>query len=182
MIIADPRRPNGRAIGHTVRSIDLAPTLLDLVGLPISKEMQGVSLKQCIDGEVVDPRLVAYAETGVWVTQVPSLQEDHITYPDLPDLLEIPDKRDGTMAIKADYRDLIVTAKDRMVRTDRWKLVHLPMREGVSRRLFDLDSDPICLNDVSDIHPEVMAEMSVLLEQLLAEDAEMRRGSSNVPS
>lgn len=182
MIIADPRRPNGRTISHTVRSIDLAPTLLDLVGLPIPKEMQGVSLKQCIDGEIIDPGLAAYAETGIWVTRVPSLEEDHLTYPDLPDLLEIPDKRDGTMAIKVDYRDLIITAKDRMVRTDRWKFVHLPMREGISRRLFDLDSDPTCLNDVSDIYPEVMAEMSVLLEKWLAEDTGVRRGSPDVPS
>jgi len=182
LIIADPRRPNGRAVTHTVRSIDLAPTLLDLVGLPIPKEMQGVSLKQCLDGETSDPGLVAYAETGIWVTHVPSLEEGHITYPDLPDLLEIPDKRDGTMAIKADYRELIVAAKDRMVRTDRWKLVQLPMRDGLSRRLFDLASDPTCRNDVSDIHPEVMAEMSILLEQRLAEDVGMRRGRSNVPS
>ncbi|MCE9550666.1 MAG: sulfatase-like hydrolase/transferase [Betaproteobacteria bacterium] len=182
LIVVDPRRPNGRTISHTVRSIDLAPTLLDLVGLPIPKKMQGVSLKQCIDGEVNDPGLVAYAETGIWVTRVPSLEEDHITYPDLPDLLEIPDKRDGTMAIKANYRDLIITAKDRMVRTDHWKLVHLPMREGVSRRLFDLDTDPTCLNDVSALYPDVMAEMSVLLEKLLAEDVGLRRGRPDVPS
>jgi arylsulfatase A-like enzyme/GT2 family glycosyltransferase len=181
MIIADPRLPKGSTISHTVRSIDLAPTLLDMVGLPIPKEMQGVSLKQCIDGDIVDPGLAAYAETGIWVTRVPSLEEDHITYPDLPDLLEIPDKRDGTMAIKADYRDLIVTARDRMVRTDRWKLVHLPMHEGVARRLFDLHSDPTCLNDVSALYPEAMTEMSALMDRWLAEDTGMRRGSPDVP-
>lgn len=181
LIIADPRRPNGRAINHTVRSVDLAPTLLDLVGLPIPNEMQGVSLKRCIDGEIDDPGLAAFAETGIWVTRVPSMEEDHIAYPDLPDLLEIPDKRDGTMAIKADYRDLIVSAKDRMVRTDRWKLVHLPMNEGVSRRLFDLDNDPTCLNDVSAIYPEAMAEMSALLEKWLAEDTRKQHGRPDAP-
>ncbi|MGC2047585.1 MAG: sulfatase, partial [Gallionella sp.] len=179
MIIADPRRPNGSTISYTVRSIDLAPTLLDLMGLPIPKEMQGVSLKQCIDGEINDPELAAYAETGIWVTRVPSLEEDHITYPDLPDLLEIPDKRDGTMAIKLDFRDVIVTAKDRMVRTDRWKLVHLPMRDGVSRKLFDLDCDPTCLNDVSALYPDAMIEMSALMDRWLAEDTGVRRGSNN---
>lgn len=182
VIVADPRRTDSRTISHTVRSIDLAPTLLDLVGLPIPKEMQGVSLKQCIDGEIVGLGLAAYAETGIWVTHVPSLEEDHLTYPDLPDLLEIPDKRDGTMAIKADYRDLIVTAKDRMVRTDRWKLVHLPMREGVSRRLFDLHSDPTCLNDVSALYPDVMAEMGALMDRWLVEDNGVRRGSPDVSS
>lgn len=180
LIIADPRQHESRTITHTVRSIDLAPTLLDLVGLPIPKEMQGVSLKQCIDGEIVDPGLAAYAETGIWVTRVPSLEEDHLTYPDLPDLLEIPDKRDGTMAIKADYRDFIITAKDRMVRTDRWKLVHLPMHEKVSRRLFDLNNDPTCLNDVSALYPDVMAEMSALMEKFLAEDIGLHRGRADV--
>lgn len=182
LIIADPRRPIGQAITHTVRSIDLAPTLLDLLGLPIPKEMQGVSLKQCIDGEIDDPGLAAYAETGIWVTRVPSMEEDHITYPDLPDLLEIMDKRDGTMAIKSDYRDLIVSAKDRMVRSDRWKLVHLPMNEGISRRLFDLDNDPTCLKDVSAIYPEAMAEMSALLEKWMAEDTRMQPGGLDAPS
>lgn len=181
MIIADPRRLDSHTISHTVRSIDLAPTLLDLVGLPIPKEMQGVSLKQCIDGEINDPELAAYTETGIWVTRVPSLEEDHITYPDLPELLGIPDKRDGTMAIKSDFRDLIITAKDRMVRTDRWKLVHLPMRDGVSRKLFDLDSDPTCLNDVSALYPEAMTEMSALMDQWLAEDTGVHRGSHDVP-
>ena len=176
MIIADPRRPGGRNINHTVRSIDLAPTLLDLVGLPVPQEMQGVSLKQCIDSKIDDPGVIAYAETGIWVTRVPSLEEDHLTYPDLPDLLEIPDKRNGTMAIKAEYRNLILSAKDRMVRTDRWKLVHLPMQGGVSRKLFDLHIDPTCLNDVSALYPEVMANMSTLLEKLLAEDVEFHRG------
>lgn len=182
MIIADPCRPNGQTISHTVRSIDLAPTLLEMVGLPIPKEMQGVSLKQCIDGEIVDPGLAAYAETGIWVTRVPSLEEDHLTYPDLPDLLEIPDKRDGTMAIKAEYRDVIVAAKDRMVRTDRWKLVHQPMHAGVARKLFDLDSDPTCLHDVSALHPGVMAEMSALMEKFLNEDVGLRRGRPDVSS
>ncbi|MDO9188587.1 MAG: arylsulfatase, partial [Sulfurimicrobium sp.] len=138
--------------------------------------------KQCIDGEIDDPGLAAYAETGIWVTRVPSMEEDHITYPDLPDLLEIMDKRDGTMAIKSDYRDLIVSAKDRMVRSDRWKLVHLPMNEGISRRLFDLDNDPTCLKDVSAIYPEAMAEMSALLEKWMAEDTRMQPGGLDAPS
>jgi arylsulfatase A-like enzyme/GT2 family glycosyltransferase len=181
LIIVDPRRVEGRTISHTVRSIDLAPTLLEMVGLPIPKEMQGVSLKKCMDGEVTDPGLAAYAETGIWVTRVPSLEDDHISYPDLPDLLEIPDKQDGTMTIKHAYRDTIVGAKDRMIRTDRWKLVYLPMRDRISRRLFDLDNDPTCQNDVSALHPNVMEKMGVLLDRWLAEDPGIHQWSHDHP-
>lgn len=181
LIVVDPSQPGGQTICHTVRSVDLAPTLLDMVGVPIPTEMQGVSLKKCLSGEITDPGLAAYAETGIWITRVPSLEDDHIIYPDLPDLLEIPDKGDGTMTIKSEYANMIVGAKDRMVRTDRWKLVYLPMRDGVSRRLFDLDNDPTCQHDVSALHPEVMEQMRALLDRWLAEDANIREWTSEHP-
>lgn len=181
LIVVDPRKPKGNIISNTVRSIDLAPTLLDLVGLPIPKEMQGISLKQALMSGNLDQELAAYAETGIWVTRVPSLEETHITYPDLPDLLEIPDKRDGTMAIKGAYKDIIIDAKDRMVRTDRWKLVYLPMKNGISHRLFDLHNDPECQVDVSVQNPDIMAKMETLLDQWLAEDSIIRPMSNGHP-
>lgn len=181
LIIVDPRSAKGNIISNTVRSIDLAPTILDLVGLPIPKEMEGVSLKQAIESGNVAPELAAYAETGIWVTRVPSLEEKHITYPDLPDLLEIPNKRDGTMAIKGTYKDITVSAKDRMVRTDRWKLVYLPMVDGIASKLFDLRNDPECINDVSSQHPDIMRKMSKLLDDWLADDPVIRRLNNDHP-
>lgn len=181
IIVVDPHHAQSHTINHTVRSIDVAPTLLDMVGLPIPEEMEGVSLKKCIHGQITDPGLAAYAETGIWVTRVPSLEEDHITYPDLPDLLEIPDKRDGTLTIKAIYKDMIVSAKDRMVRTDHWKLVYLPMHQGVSRRLFDLDTDAGCQHDVSALHPDIVKKMSALLDQWLLKDARTHQWNPDHP-
>jgi arylsulfatase A-like enzyme len=37
--------PEGRAVGETVQLLDLAPTILDLAGLPVPELMQGQSLK-----------------------------------------------------------------------------------------------------------------------------------------
>lgn len=179
LIITDPRASMHHTIKHTVRSIDLAPTLLDMVGLPIPAVMQGVSLKSSLGNKSVDPGLVAYTETGIWVTRVPSLEENHITYPDLPDLLEIPDKQDGTLTIKTEYRALIASAKDRMVRTDRWKLVYQPMHNSILYSLFDLNDDPACLNDVAARHPEIMLNMRALLEQRLVEDPLLQRETTH---
>ena len=38
------------------------------------------------------------------------------------ELLDVPDPATGTLALKPEYRERIVLAKDRMVRDGRWKL------------------------------------------------------------
>jgi len=41
----------GRTVSHFVTNADIAPTLLDLVGLPVPEIMQGQSMKPLIEGE-----------------------------------------------------------------------------------------------------------------------------------
>jgi choline-sulfatase len=53
----------GRRVAQQVRVIDLMPTLLDLVGVPIPPAVQGVSLVELAAGRAPDPGLVAYAES-----------------------------------------------------------------------------------------------------------------------
>ncbi len=58
-IIYDPRAPEpfrGRSRSEIVLNIDLAPTLLDLAGLPIPQEMDGRSLAPLLRGESSDWR------------------------------------------------------------------------------------------------------------------------------
>jgi arylsulfatase A-like enzyme/Tfp pilus assembly protein PilF len=55
--------PAGRAVDATVRSIDVAPTVLDFLGLPPKPDAQGRSLVPLAMGEVSDLELAAYGET-----------------------------------------------------------------------------------------------------------------------
>lgn len=159
LVIRDPRKPGRGTVHNIVRSIDLAPTLLELVDAPAASGMDGVSLVHCMSGEGDCPELDAFNETGIWLSDIPGLPEKHLRYPDLLELIDIPDRERGTLAIKPEYRDRIMTAKDRMIRRGRWKLVYQPLEEGYSLRLFDLDSDPDCQQDVAAQHPDVCDDL-----------------------
>ncbi len=57
------RVPAGRSIAAQVRTIDIAPTVLELLGLPAWDDVQGMSLYPLITDEEQDLGLTAYADT-----------------------------------------------------------------------------------------------------------------------
>jgi arylsulfatase A-like enzyme len=181
LLVVDPRRPGTGDCPRIVRSIDLAPTLLELLGLPVPDQMDGVSLKPYLDGSGVDMELPALNETGIWVTDVPGMPVNHLRYPDLFDLLEVPDKQTGTLAIKQEYQDVVVKAKDRMIRHGRWKLTYQPLRDGARYALFDVERDPDCLCDVAVEHPKVVADLEARLRRWLGSERSTLRFAPRTP-
>lgn len=179
MVIKAPGVSGGISIDAVTRSIDIAPTLLDLAGLPVPPHMRGTSLRPAMQGSQPLPELIAYAETGVWFTRVPSMEEGHLHYPDLPELLEVPDKDAATITFKAALKQRIIEAKDRMIRTDRWKLVRQPMHAGIVYRLFDLEQDSNCERDVSERHPDVLQSLRFQLESLISTDLSLEKAASH---
>jgi len=70
LIVMDPRLPaarRGRRLNHQVQSIDVAPNLLDLAGLPRSASMQGASLAPLLAGAKTPWREFAFSE-NLWST------------------------------------------------------------------------------------------------------------------
>lgn len=124
--------------------------------------------------------LTAYQETGIWFGRIPGLHPEHLTYPNLLDLLEVPDKQTGSMTIKPEYLPLLNRAKDRMVRKGRWKLVYQPLVSGVLYQLFDLESDPECRRDVAARHPEIFEALKAELDGWLRADALEADGTASV--
>jgi arylsulfatase A-like enzyme/Tfp pilus assembly protein PilF len=54
--------PAAKSVGAQVRTIDLAPTILNLTGSPASDRAQGVSLATLLSGQEQDLHLTAYSE------------------------------------------------------------------------------------------------------------------------
>jgi len=177
LLIVDPRRAGARNINHIVRTVDLVPTLLELLGLPEGDGLDGRSLVPYLDNPAADLNLPAFQETGLWLGKIPGMSPDHLTYPRLLDLLDVPDKRSGTLAIKRGYQRRVVEAKDRMVRCGRWKLVYQPLLEGPRYQLFDLLTDPDCRHDVALLEPETFAALRARLHKWIREDPLMCEAS-----
>ncbi len=155
LVIRDPRCTARNKIDDVVRSIDLAPTLLELAGAAADARMDGVSLAPCLAGATPCPDLDAFNETGIWIADVPGLPETHLRYPNLLELMEVPNRESGTLAIKPEYTMRIMDAKDRMIRRGRWKLTYQPLTHGHILQLFDVVADPMCRHNLIDRHPEV---------------------------
>ncbi|PWG61701.1 sulfatase family protein [Spiribacter halobius] len=162
LVIVDPRRRGRGVIDPVVRSVDVFPTLLEMIGAA-PPEADGHSLLPCIEGRVADLDLPAFAETGMWLTRIPGMHPEHLDYPSVLELLEVPNPATGTLAVKAGFRERVNQARDRMVVAGRWKLVCLPLRTGPRHELYDLVSDPQCRHDVASVHPEVVEALTRLL-------------------
>lgn len=66
LVLRGPRIPRGRRVPATVGLVDLVPTLLDLVGVPVPPGLHGRSLVPALAGEAPPPRsLVAELSGGI---------------------------------------------------------------------------------------------------------------------
>src|SRR5687768_14782259 len=101
---------------------------------------------------------------------MPSLPAGHLSYPGLLELLDVPDPATSTLALKPEYRDRVVLAKDRMVRDGRWKLVYQPLESGMRLSLFDLSADPGCTKDLAAQEPKVVVRLWDELRAWMAAD------------
>ena len=116
------------------------------------------------------PDLDAFNETGIWIADVPGLPAQHMRYPELLELLEVPDKKTGTLALKPEYVGVTVRAKDRMIRSGDWKLVYQPLNAGYLLQLFDIASDPSCASNIAAQRPDVTAILWARLSAWMAQD------------
>jgi arylsulfatase A-like enzyme/glycosyltransferase involved in cell wall biosynthesis len=170
LIVSDPRHPRAQEVTSTVRSIDLAPTLLELAGVEPPATMDGGSLANILRGTRSPHDRLAYNETGIWLTDVPGQHPDHLRYPGVVELLEIPDQVSGTLAFKPAFRRALVEAKDRSVIQGRWKLVYQPLRHGCLLRLYDTVLDPECLHDMRPREPAIAKALAAQLQEFLRND------------
>ena len=99
------------------------------------------------------------AETGIWFTKPPGMIKEHMSYPELLDIITVNDKKRGTIILKPELKDKIYQAKDCVLISGQWKLVRLSLENNYQYQLFDRNSDPECNNDISNSYNEVLVQL-----------------------
>ena len=154
LILRYPGRPGwhgGVVRQEMISNIDVLPTILDLVGLPVPKRVQGRSFAPLLDGKPYTPRREIFTE---------------LTYHDY---------YDPRRAIRTETHKLIVnftTAPAFMDPSQCWRPLSetkVPANHAVAYHphveLYDLAKDPWEQNDVAD-RPEYAAVRRQLLKRL----------------
>ena len=162
---------------ESVRTIDLAPTIAELLEIPAHESWEGESLKPWLDDPAQATPLPFYAET-----QFPFIQfrVDGVKRPKLPPmdgLTMIDADFNHQFVIRPEFRKPLVDAKQRCLRTRDWKLVCTPTAEGERHyQLFHTKSDPASTEDLVAARQDVLAPMQSALERWMDEGEEILIG------
>jgi len=135
LLIRFPDKAFTGSLGDALaESIDIMPTVLDYLDLPIPETLEGVSLRPLIEGGERGPRRFTFSEAKCKAYR----------YADRPYRLQ---------------SDRVISA----VRDDRWKLVELPGSDGPYYELYDLLSDPDERVNLFDMRPAGAGELKKAL-------------------
>ena len=166
----------GTQVNRLVRSIDFAPTLLELAGVPVDARMEGVSLRPYLTQEAANLSLAVYAETGALFAKRAIPGEEPL-YIEPPAVIAAVDYTfDGHFVLLDAYQEEVLKTKERCLRTEYWKLVFSPGMEHDIWRLFDLRKDPRCEHPVNFTYPAIFKAMQSRLLSWMREKKESRIG------
>ncbi len=163
----------GRRFDEQVRTLDLAPTLAELAGAETPDRWEGHNLVPWIEGTEEPRHLPYFGETQFPFIQfhVPGIERPHL--PPMDELTGIDPSFNHQFVMKAEYRQPVIDAKQRCLRSGNWKLVMTPTREGGRHyQLFHTASDPNCLDDLAGTRPEVLDPMQRALDRWIDEKHE----------
>jgi tetratricopeptide (TPR) repeat protein len=136
----------GRRVAGLARLVDVTPTLLDLVGLPVPSGLDGVSLLPMVAQEV---RASAGSPQLTESTRTPrAAGSEPLTGP-------VSYAETFYPRFHLNWSELVA------IETGRWKFVRAPRPE-----LYDLEADPKELHDVAAQYPGVAATLRVHLEAM----------------
>jgi arylsulfatase A-like enzyme len=128
-ILSIPGRTDGTRVSSLVRSIDLVPTLIELLGLNIPEEtgFDGKSLLEIIDESPGQPR-IAYSES---INDLTAYYDSQL--------------QDDSLYAVSDGRWKLILYREKS--------------RDKELELFDLQADPHELNNLSEKHPEVTSRL-----------------------
>ncbi len=159
---------------HTqiARTIDFAPTLLDLVKAPAQSRFEGTSLAPLIRGEKDSLGLAYFGETSYLFFRRKIPGEEPLFIPPMDETTFIDPEFDFHFVLKDKFQDAVLQTKERCVRTERFKYIRTPGVHHAIERLFDLRDDPHCEREVKKLYPEVKARLAAALDKWLTTHAQ----------
>ena len=152
LIIKTPESTPSR-VSQVVRNIDVAPTILELLGIAYENNIDGRSLAELVQGKQDSlPLIPAYSTSG-------------------------PIHQGFFRAQPRIYLDGVEGAW-RSVRTEQWKLIRIPHPETDIYELYDLKADPGETRNLYDPAHEKVAELTGMLNSI---EARVDQDSSVIP-
>jgi hypothetical protein len=136
VVMSWPGGPQGMAVSQRIREIDLAPTILDVLGIKPSSTFEGRSALSLVSGQDQNGRPI-FAETGIWLDPAASFSSDRLLYPSLEETLEADPADNYVIVLKKKYNDVVIEAKHRMLLMWPYKLVYMPLVKGARFSLYD---------------------------------------------
>ena len=161
-------------VSKIVRSLDFAPTLLDLCGLKPDPRMEGVSLRPYLERTTEDMGLAFFGETSYLFCRRYIPGEKPLYTPPMVTTTFIDESFDCHFVLKDEFQPRVIQTKERCLRTEKWKFVFTPGEDYPILRLYDLENDPQCLKNVALVYPEVFSEMERRLMAWMREKKESR--------
>ena len=152
---------NGRRIVPTVRDIDIAPTLLDLVRIKPPASFKGHSLLPVMRGGEF-AGYPAYMETELWYTPETPYIKDRVrmSYPGIMKVIELEPKK-GEIILKKEFNDVVIQGKYRGVQLNDKKYIYMPGDREFQEEWY-LNEKPVARESIRD--PELLNLKYRLLE------------------
>jgi arylsulfatase A-like enzyme len=141
--------PSGRRVQTIVQSIDIAPTLLELLALPPLPVSSGQSLVPLIKGHDKKPDSAAFAEIGPHIRTIRTAGWRYVDNPT------------GTVPDCRPYRDTWTDGEPQ-----KGDVTY----EIANQELYDLTVDPNEVRNVAQEHPDVVADLKQRLTRVFADD------------
>jgi hypothetical protein len=127
---------NGRKIKETIRDIDIAPTILSLLDIPIPSEFHGEDLLPAMRGHPFTG-LPVYMETGIWYTPESPFIPNRLRapYPKIMEMLAI-NPQTGEIILKDYFAKIIVEAKHRAWQLNERKYIYMPGKSSFAEEFY----------------------------------------------
>jgi arylsulfatase A-like enzyme len=161
-----------RVFQETVRLIDVIPTLADLTGQEKPAAWEGQSFAGWLRGGETPVSRPFYGETGFPFIQfsVPGVERPKL--PPMTGMTRI-DTDNFQFVLRDEFADRLIAAKQRCLKTRRWKIVCTPTARGTRHfALFQMERDPHAETDLAADRPEVLAPMKSALERWMDQHTE----------
>lgn len=167
--------PGGEArnIEGLVRTIDIAPTIADLLGAPKPDTWEGKSFAGWFDSTEKPRGRAFYGETGFPFVQFRVNGIERPKLPPMDRMTAIDDSFNYQFVLQKKYEERLVAAKQRCLMVGEWKLICTPTADGTRHfGLFSRSSDGHEEKDVSTENPTILIAMKAALEKWMDEKVE----------